>query len=220
MRAQANLAALAVGLVALTSVTVLGVVLADDALVAADREPLERRAAVVGAARLVAADSPLTVRENVVDREALSELTVDAFQRLVPPLAGREVRVRVGERVVLARGDPTGGTTVTRVVLLASREAQTRRLPLSAGTVLTVPRRAAEVTIDFTAARGVETVRANGRVVLHDSTGLEGTTTVAISRFETTTLALEGTGPLSGTITVTYRPESTTKALLEVTVDD
>lgn len=219
-RAQANLVAVAVALVALTAVTLLGLVLADGALAAADREPLEHRAAVSTADRLVAADSPLTRRANVLDRDRLAALDPARLEHLAPPIVGRSVRVRLDDRVVLARGDPTGGTTVRRVVLLATGHERTRSLDLTEATELTLPRRTARVTIDLRDARGVRTVRADGRVVLHDPGGLRGRTTVAVSRFETTTIGVEGRGQVSGTVRVTYWPTRTTKAVLEVTVGD
>lgn len=218
MRAQANLVAVAVALVALTGVTVFGVVLADGALAAADREPLERRAAVSTADRLVAADSPLTVRANVLDGGDLPSLTLGRLETIAPALAGRTFRVRLDERVVVARGDPMDGTTVRRVVLVATRSEKTRSLSLAAANEFTLPRRTTRVTMDLRGATGVETVRADGRVVLHDPGGLDGQATVAVSRFETTTLAFEGPDEVGGTVRVTYHPERTTKAVLEVTV--
>lgn len=218
MRAQANLVAVTVALVALTGVTVFGVVLADDALAAADREPLERRVAVSTADRVVAADSPLTVRANVLDGGDLATLTGDRLEAIAPPLAGRAFRVRLDERVVVARGHPMAGATVRRVVLVATRGEQTRSLSLGAASEFVLPRRTARVTIDLRGATGVETVRADGRVVLHDPGGLDGAATVAVSRFETITLAFEGPDEVGGTVRVTYHPERTTKAVLEVTV--
>ena len=64
-----------------------------------------------------------------------------------------------------------------------------------------------------------EAVRANGRVVLLNPSGLDGTFTVDVSRFETTRLTFDATGPLRGrAVEVTYYPAKTTKAVLEVTV--
>lgn len=219
-RAQANLAALAVALVLLTTATAVGVALADGALASADRDPIERRAAAGAADRLVAADAPVTERANVLNRSAVGALAVEDLDDLAPPVRGRAVRVRLDGDPVLERGDPAGGTTVRRVVLLAEREPATRTLNLSDASTATLPRRADAVTvrIDPGPDAEIETVRANDRVVLHDPSGIEGEATVALSRRETTRLRFEADGDRRGTVRLTYRPAETTKAVLEVTV--
>jgi len=63
----------------------------------------------------------------------------------------------------------------------------------------------------------VTTVRANGRVVLHNESGLVGRFTVALSRYETTTLRFVG-APSPATANLTYYPAVTRKAELVVTV--
>lgn len=215
-RAQANLVALAVALVALVSATTLGVVVADGALADADRDPHARRAATTVADRFVTA-AATTVRPNVVDADALPSFTPARLDALAPPVRGRDVRVRIGETVVVDRGDPTGGVTVRRVVLVASESERTREFDVADGTEVTLPRRSARLDLSFADDSTVTTVRANGRVVLHDPDGLDDTRTVALSRYETTTLAFSGG---SGAVSATYYPRRTRKATLEVTVDD
>ncbi|MFC5970927.1 hypothetical protein ACFPYI_06235 [Halomarina salina] len=219
-RGQANLPALAVALLLVTTATGLGLAMADGAFASADRDPRERHVAVSLSERLVAADGPLTTRGNTLNRSRVANLTADRLADWYPVADGSDVRLRLDGETVVERGDPTGGTTIRRVVLLERRSATT--LSDVPGDSVTLPRRTPRVTlvVDPPAATTVTTVRANDRVVLHDPSGLDGTYEVSLSRFETTTLAYEHTGPLPrGSVEVTYYPARTTKAELVVTVD-
>ncbi|PSQ06734.1 hypothetical protein BRC97_05495 [Halobacteriales archaeon QS_6_71_20] len=140
--------------------------------------------------------------------------TAERLVEVAPPLAGASFRVRVDGEPVVERGDPVDGVTLRRIVLVAATEERTRRT--DAGERLTLPRRTDRIRLDFRNA-SVETVRANGRVVLHRPGGLRGEETVAVSRIETLTLAFDANA--TGTVTVTSVPERTRKATLEVTVD-
>ncbi|MFB6234412.1 MAG: hypothetical protein ABEH81_04695 [Halopenitus sp.] len=212
-RAQANLLVVAVALVVLTAVTGTAVAMAEGALVTAERDSAERATTVAVAERLVAASSPVTRRANVLDREAAMALTADDLERLVPELAGRAVSVRIGGETVVDRGDPTGGTTIRRLALLATDDTWSGTLT-AGGEALTVPRRTDRITV--TPSGDVETVRVDGRVVLHDPDGLDGEATVNVSRYDT--LAVTAVG--DGNVTVEATPETTEKALIVVTVDD
>lgn len=214
-RAQANLLSLAVALTALVSATALGLVVADGALASADREPGERRGAGALAERLVSAEAT-TVRQNVLDRSAISELSAADVDALAPPVANRSVRVRLGGKTLLERGDPTGGATVERVVLVAERTTRSRSLAVGDGGELTLPRRTDRVELTFGSESGVETVRANGRVLLHDPGGVTGQFVVEPSRYETTTLSFAGG---TARVVVESTPLQTEKATLRVTVD-
>ena len=214
-RAQANLLSLAVALTALVSATTLGLVVADGALAGADRDPGERRAADAAAERLVSADAT-TVRENVLDRDAVETLTLADLDSLAPPAANRSVRVRLGGETLLERGDPTGAT-VERVVLLAERTTRSRSVAVGDGDEVTLPRRTDRVALTFGAESNVETVRVNGRVALHDPGGLSGQFVIEPSRYETATLSFAGGVARVG---VESRPLRTEKAVLRVTVDD
>ncbi|MFB6107602.1 MAG: hypothetical protein ABEJ82_02025 [Haloplanus sp.] len=221
MRAQANLPALAVALIVLTATTGLGLALAETAFTSATRAPSERRAAIATAERLVAPDGPLTVRRNVLDRDRASNLTAATLDRDYPVVRGRAVRIRLGGRTLVERGDPAGGTTVRRIVLVATRQRVTRRPPLPTNAT-TIPRRTSRLDLAINPPPGttVRTVRTNGRVVLRNGTGLDGEYTVRVSRFETVELRFETDGPLpQGSVAVTYVPERTRKATLAVTVD-
>lgn len=215
-RAQANLLSLVVALTALLAATTLGLVVADGALADADREPGERRAASVAAERLVSAETT-TVRANVLKGSAVDRLSAANLDELAPPIVNRSVRVRLGGRTVLERGNPTGGATVERVVLVAGHTTRSRAIGVEDGTSLTLPRRTARLTLVFGSESSVETVRVNGRVLLHDPGGLTGRFTVSPSRYETATVSFTGGTAQVG---LTSEPRQTRKATLRVTVDD
>lgn len=210
-RGQANLLALAVSLLVLTATVGFSLVLIDGAYQRADRDPAERRIAVALADRLVNEESSLTTRANVINTTRVREVTPARFDRRYPVVSEVDIRVRLGHETVVEQGDPTGGTTIRRVVLIERRQSVT--IPFR-GDTLTLPRRSprATITISDTATT---TVRANDRIVLHDPDGLQGTFEIDLSRYETTKLHLEPTGAA----TVTYYPAQTTKAELVVTVD-
>ncbi|MFC7097699.1 DUF7263 family protein [Halobaculum marinum] len=213
-RGQANLAALVAALVVLTATTGVTLALADGALAGADRRPTERRAAVATTDRLTAADSPLTRRANVLNANAVDALTPDDLVEHVPPLTNAAVRIRLGDRAVVERGDPDDGVTFRRIVLVAAPEERTRTV--DANRSLALPRRTGTLRLDFGDA-AVETVHVNGRVVLHRPGGLRGVETVSASRRETLTVAFDENA--TGQVAVTYVPEVTHKTTLEVTVD-
>ncbi|PSQ16240.1 hypothetical protein BRD00_11125 [Halobacteriales archaeon QS_8_69_26] len=221
-RGQANLAALAVALVVVTATAVAGVVVADGALERSDRDPEDRRVAVALSERIVSGSGPLANRTNVLDATAVEGFDAATLAERYPVVGDADVRVALDGETIAERGDPVGGTTVRRVVLVERRESVTLTPDLTDRSEVTLPRRtgSVEVRVDPPAGTTVRTVRANGRVVLHDPSGLDGTYEVNVSRFETTTLAVEASGNLPrGSVEVTYFPARTTKGLLEVTVD-
>lgn len=222
-RGQMNLPALAVALLVVTTVAVLGFGMADRAFVAADRDAGERRVAVALSERLVGAETPVTVRPNVLDADEIERLNATRVRALFPVADGRDVRVRIGDRTVAAAGDPDGGTTIRRIVLVEDREPVTLEPDLSAiEPTVTLPRRSPNATVALSPPAGttVEAVRANDRVVLRNASGLAGRFAIRLSAFETTTLSFETDGPLpTGSLEVTYAPAETRKVLLAVTVD-
>lgn len=225
MRAQANLPALGVALLVVSATVGVGVAVADGAFAGATREPAERRTAVALSERLVSAASPLTLRRNVLNRSAVESLDATGLRERFPVAEGVAVRVRLDGEVVAAAGDATDGVTMRRVVLVAERQ-RVRLAPAFTGpnATVTLPRRSRAGVLDLDPPDDVRirTVRANGRVVLHDPGGLAGSYRVRPSRLETTRLRFEtrGSGALArGDVTVTYYPRSTAKATLEVTVD-
>lgn len=220
-RGQSNLVAVAVAVVALTAATGLGLALADAGFAGADRPADQRRVAVALSERLVGSSSPLTERANVLNATAVSRFDGPRLRSAFPVVGDRAVRVTLDGRTVAERGDPVGGHTMRRIVLVEERSAVTRSPALGSENAVTLPRRTPVVRlrIDPPAATAVRTVRADGRVVLRNPSGLRGNFTVRTSRLETVRLSLEATGPLpDGSVAVTYYPATTTKAMLEVTV--
>lgn len=212
MRAQANLPALAVALLVVTTVAGLSMAVADSAFASAERDAVDRATAEGIADRLLAADSPITDRRNVLNASRLGPGTVG---ETVPPEV--DVRVAVDGETVYQRGDPTDGPTVRRIGVVAERQVVTLDPPLRFGSV-TLPRRSPRALVAVDESASVSTVRANDRVVLHDPAGVDGEHEVPLSRYETTTLRFEGF-PGDGDVSVTYFPRRTRKALVEVTVD-
>lgn len=222
MRGQTSLPALGIALVVLVTTTLFALSVADGQLVTADREAVERGSTLALTDRLVAQNSPVTTRENVLRDGALGALSVDDLREAYG--LGPESAVRVsleGESVVEA-GDPDGGTTIERIVLVENRTTRTIRPHFDSSRRVTLPRRSPSLSLEINPAGNatVETVRANDAVILEDPGGLSGRYDVRISRYETATLAFDGTGDLTrGDVTVAYRPAGTRKARLRVTVD-
>ncbi len=219
-----NLPALAVALLILTMVTGLSIGIADRAFLGADRNPTKRRIAVAASERLVSVNSPLTVRADVLDGATVPSLNASRLETLFPSLGNHDVRIRLGDTVLAERGSLSDGTTIRRIVLVENRSETTRTPPLSAGNPqFTLPRRTPNVTLVVRPPDGttVSTVRANGRVVLRNESGLDGTFHVSLSRFETTRFTFETSGTLpTGGVRVTYYPAETEKSILTVTVDE
>lgn len=216
-RAQANLPALVVALLLVGTTVGVALGLAAGAFATADTDPADARLATSLSERLVAADSGLTRRANVLSRHKVANASADGL------LSGdAAVRVRLDDRTVVSRGDPAGGATVRRIVLVASDERRRIEPALDGADEVTLPRRTANATLTLNPRPGVDitTVRANDRVVLHDPGGLNGTYDVALSRYDTVTLTFDATDNLqAGSVRVAYRAETTTKAVLVVTVD-
>ncbi|PSP55342.1 hypothetical protein BRC82_06220 [Halobacteriales archaeon QS_1_67_19] len=218
-----NLPALAVALLVVTTVAGLSIGLADRAFLSAERDADERRIAVALSERLVGPETPLTVRANVLDANAIAALNESRLRELFPVVGDRDVRVRLADRNLAVGGDPTDGTTVSRIVLVEDRESVTLTPDLSADEpAVTLPRRTDRVQLSISppAETDVSVVKNNEKVVLRNESGLDGTFEVSVSRFETATLAFEADGPLpTGSVEVTYYPAETRKAMLAVTVD-
>jgi hypothetical protein len=222
VRGQTNLFALVLALVLLTAATVVGVTLADAALAGADRDPTERRAATTTAQRLTAADSPMTVRANVLNASRVAALNASRLHELAPPTRAGAVRVALDERTVVDRGSPGGGWTVSRAVLVRSQaESTTTRANLSRRSTVTVPRGVDRATVAVAPGPNttVRSVRANDRVLLHDGGGLNTTATVHLDRYEPSTLRIDAGANATGRVAVTYHPRIVDDRTLTVTVD-
>lgn len=219
-RGQANLLALAVAFVIVLSLVGVTLATADAAVASAERSPDHRGAAATLGDRLVAAAGSHTRRRNVLRASALEGLSVASVERLAPAVAEREIAVRLGDRRLVSRGDPSGGVTVHRVVLVSRTTPRTRTVSATGG--VTLPRRTGRLRFGFGNA-SVETVRVEDRVVAHDPTGLEGTTNVSVSRRQTLRVTFDSSSTVTaapGTVTVTSYPTRTHKGTLEVTVGD
>lgn len=221
-RAQASLPALAVALLILSSVTVLSLAVADGVLASADREPRDRHVAASIADRLVAEDGPVAVRANVLDGAELAVLNASVLERRFPVADGAAVGVTVGDRRIVDDMDVRDGTTVRRIVAVRRTDRRSITPPFGGRKAVTLPRRTATATIDLDppANTTIRSVRANGRVLLANPSGLDGQYDVELSRFETARLEFVGPGPLHrGNVTVGYPAERTNREVLAVTVD-
>jgi hypothetical protein len=217
-RAQANLVALAVALLLVTAAVGVSLAVGSGALAGADGTARDRAAASGLAARLVA-DSRLTTAPNVLDRDALRSLDPAALRAAVPAARGAAVRITLDGDPVVRAGDATGGTTVRRLVLVERRRTETVALTTAAPVTLP-PTDSATVTVDAPERVRVTSLRANGRVVARNASGLNGTVALDLRRANRTRLAVEASGPLpAGTVQVRYHPWNTTPAVLGVTVD-
>lgn len=214
-RGQGNLLALVVSLFVLTTTVGFCLTLIDGAYRTADRNPEERHIAVSLAEELVSEESNLTARANVVNRTRARSLTPIQLNRTHPVSRGTDIQIQLGDKTILKRGDPTGGTTVRRVVLVEHQN--TVSVPFR-GNTLTLSSRSSRATITIGPTAAITTVRANDRVALHAPDGLEGTFDVDLSQYEETELRLDPTGA-AGSVTVTHYPVRTTKTELVVTVD-
>jgi hypothetical protein len=184
--------------------------LAATAFANAERPAADRHAAATATDRLVAADGPLAVRENVLGADMVDTLDATTVAASVPTLQDRAFRVELDDRVLAARGDPDG-VTHRRIVVVARTTTSTRNVSQA----VTLPRRTDRIRFGFANA-SVDRVRVNGRVVLARPGGLRGTVTVDVSRRATLRVTFAGTG----TVRLTTFPERTRKARLEVTVGD
>lgn len=221
MRAQITLPAVGIAFLVLTAGIVIGVVAAQAALGGADRPALDRNAAVGLSEALVREDAPTTERANVVNRSRLSNLSVADLRDYGLP-ADASVRLTLDDRALVTEGTPAGGVTVERTVLVERRERRTLDPTLVGSRTVTLPRRTESVNLTLRppANTTLQTVRINGRVRLHNTSGLNGTYDVPVSTAETARLQFEAVGPLPGdSVEIRYWPARTRKARLGVTVD-
>lgn len=222
MRAQTSLPAVGIAFLLLTGTLVVGVLAAEAALRGGDRQALDRRAAIGLSETLVRANAHVTERQNVLNESALANLTVTDLQNRYGLPPNVSVRITLDGRTLVSRGSPAGGVTVERAVLIEQREWHTVTPPLEKTRAVTVPRRttAVHLTLRPPVNTTLRTVRINGRVRLHNTSGLNGTYEVPVTTVETARLQFEPVGPLSNeTAVLRYEPVETEKGRLEVTVD-
>ena len=215
-----ELPALGIALLVLTGALVVGVSVAHSSLGASERPALEQRTAVGLSDRLIEGDAPTTHRENVVNDSALQELSGSTLRQYGLP-AGADVRVKLGDSTVVSNGTVESGTTIERIVLVENRDRKVIEPTFDRTNAVTLPRRTANATVIIEATNTtVRQVQANDRVVLDNSSGLNGTFEVSLSRRETITLQFDAAGALAeGDVRIVYYPTRTRKATLGVTVD-
>lgn len=222
MRAQTELVALGIAFVLLTGTVVAGVVLADSSLASAEREALERQTATTLSERLVSEAATHTVRENVLSAGALTALNETRLRDIYNIPDGTDVAISLSGVTVLETGPTAKGTTVERIVLVERRTTETLRPAFDRSRTVTLPRRTSNATLHIDPPPGttVESVAANGQVILSNDTGLSGTFNVTLSSLQTTTFRFDAVGVLDeGSVRIEFRPPETTKATLRVSVD-
>lgn len=222
MRAQTSLPAVGIAFLLLTGMLVVGVLAAETALRGADRQALDRRGAVGLSETLLGADAPVTERQNVVNESALASLTATDLRNRYGLAPDASVRIRLDGRTLVSDGSPASGVTVERTVLVEGTERRTIDPSLDGTRTVTLPRRTESVNLTLRppANTTLRTVRVNGRVRLHNTSGLNGTYEVPVTTFETARLHFEAVGPLSNeTVLIRYEPVRTEKGHLEVTVN-
>lgn len=220
MRAQTSLPALGIALLLLVSTSVFAISVAQEERRQAQADTLERESAMGLADALVAPESGVAVRGNVLDRAPLAGLTATELESHYGLESQAGVRLRLDGTTILERGTIGEGSTVQRIVLVEDRSSRTILPAVTASRNLTLPRRTPNVSIRLQPRNTtIDTVRVNGRVALADPSGLSGTARVPVSRYETVTLRFAGSGNLSqGDVRVTYYPARTRKATVSVTV--
>lgn len=224
LRAQTELPALGIAFVLLTAALVLSIGAANHAFTTAERPALERQAATSLSNQLVAEDAPLTSRENVLSESELGKLSAAALSEEYGLSEGKAASIRLeGETIVTVGDVGEDATTVERIVLIEKRTEETVRPQFNASQTVTLPRRTLDTTITLAPPEEitVRSVRANGRTILKNDTGLDGTFDLSLSPLETTTLAFEATGRLpDGSVEIDYDAPETRKTTLVVTVDE
>lgn len=220
-RGQANLLGFAAAVVVVAAVTVVGVAIADDALADADRQPKATHAAEQLATHLVAADAAHTRGRNVLRAAPSRNLTATALDAAVPPVRGRSLSVALDGDTIVERGDATDGAArVERQVRVERAVERTRRIDLGGRNAVTLADHTGRIVvrIDTERTRTVHTVRADGRVVLHDPSGLSGGYVVAVPETRPLTLGFESDGAGPGTVRVTWTATNASVGELVVTV--
>ena len=208
-RGQANLLGFAAAVVVVATVTVTGVALASDALADADRQPGATHAAERLATHLIAADATHTRDRNVLRADRTATLTAADLDAAVPPIRGRPVSVSLGGDTLVERGGVDarhagGAVRVERRVRVERAVDRTQRVDLATRGSLTLPDHTGRLVIRLDTTRTVRTVRADGRVVLHDPSGLSGRYVVGVPEVRPLTVEFESDDGEAGTVQVSW----------------
>lgn len=223
-RGLSTIIALVTAITVLTIAVAGTMVIVEDAFRGTERGDAERAVAVGASERLVAADGPAATAPNVLDDAALANLTA-ADLRAAGASDRFALAVAVDGDRVAAVGEPQGGTTIRRIVMVrtAERVERTPSVVGGADPSLTLPvrTRSVELTLDPPPGTNVTAVRSGDRVVLLDGAGLSGTYRIETSPYRTLALDFETDGPLAtGNVTVAYRSTNRERAILRVHADD
>ncbi|WP_340099959.1 DUF7263 family protein [Salinibaculum salinum] len=222
MRAQLSLPALGLAFLVLTAVTVLGVAVADNAVVSSERSALDRQATVALSDRLVSTDGPLAVRANVLEESAVATLNQSTLRTQYGLAADADARINLAGETIVETGDVDSTSSIERLVVVEERRNRTLTPSFAAGNSVTLPRRTGRIQLSIhpSANTTVSTIRVGDQVVLHNESGLRGNFTVSVSRLENAEISFESNKSLSsGSISLTYYPVETRKVRLGVTVD-
>ncbi len=202
IQAETSLLTLVAILSGLTVVSVGGIVLLDIGLSSADQATDERALALAYSDRIVTETGPVATDDNILPATTVESLTA---KQLTATDRSHAIGVRLDERTVLRVGDPAGGTTVRRLVLIEHTEP----VKTTGGTV-TVPAGVDHVMITAPTAT---IIRANDRVI-HQSAGGIDQQNVALGGWQPTQLTAD-----TGELTVRYNQPTQDPGVLTVTVD-
>jgi hypothetical protein len=224
-RAQANLLGFAAAVVVVTTVTVTGVAIASDALADADREPRATHAAERLATHLVAADAAHTRDRNVLRAGDTANLTASDLDDAVPPIRDRSFSIVLGGDTLVERDNGDARRTddtvrVERRVRVERAVDRSRRVDLTTRGSATLADHTGRfvLRIDTERTRTVRTVRADGRVVLHDPSGLSGRYVVSAPETRPLTVGFESDGDGPGTVHVMWTATNASVERLVVSV--
>lgn len=223
MRGQANLIALAAAVVVLSAALGIALITVSGSLSGATGNPDERVLATGIAERLLATDSPLTRRDGSLNASHIETFGPQDLASILPSTSDARVHVSLGGSELASIGEPRGGTTVTRLVQVVEHRKVIRRPDLSSNESINsdyVLRAANHVTISINGSAGsVETVWLDGRLVLHDPDGLDGTFTVRLAAPGQSRLRFEVSQPGERLVTLATVRREVEFMRLVVTVD-
>lgn len=216
-RGQSNLIAVAIAVLLLTAAIGVALTVASTPFRAADDDVVDRHVAADVAESLLAPASPVTRRAGVLNAAALRTLEVSTLE-VVP--ADAAVRIRFDDRPIVATGPVTGGATVRRLVTVTTWRWHRTEPSLGNGSVFTVgPTPVLRLGFNTTNAT-IRTVRVDGRVVLHDPSGIDGPVRLDLPPSSVVTVNVSAAGPVStGDVWVATPSVTAETGVLVVTVD-
>ncbi|WP_158307729.1 DUF7263 family protein [Haloquadratum walsbyi] len=158
--------------------------------------------------------------------EAIKSLTITNLTTAVPSLAGRSARVSIHDTPIIDRGTPTK-SLIRRRVLIESYTTRSQDIVLanvsgSESSNISIPEHVGDVTVSIlpTTNRTVQTIRADGRVVRHNPTGLSVQKHHISSSRHPLNISIVSTGNTSGKLLIAWQTADTTLAWVEVRVGE